>query len=149
MEIEMGHGEGKQDRERIDMRKRAGGRPAQSEMVGDTLPWPLCACGCGEPLTKRQKGKRGKYRSLSCSRHAALLKPSVRAAVQRSWAKAAETNRRKHYAKVRAEVLDVCRDVLQGAEPTPEMIAIAVRMRVKGYNSGWRARWSREKRRAA
>ena len=133
----MGHGE-EQD--------CGSSRPLQGEAVGATSPWPLCACGCGIRLTKRQTQRGGKYVSLSCSRQDALTRPSVRAAIVRNWVKAAETNKRKYYARVRAEVLDVCRDVLGGAEPTREILAVAARMRRLGYNAGWRVRWARQSR---
>lgn len=91
----------------------------------------------------------GKYHTISCARFDALRRPEVRAAIVRCWAKAADTNRRKYMAKVRAEIIDTCRDVLNGREPTREMLAVAARMRKRGYDSGWRARWGREKRNTA
>ena len=113
---------------------------------------PTCEC-CGAELTRSQVAKKGRYCSLSCGRIAYLHSPAGKASTARAWAKAAETSRRKYYAKVRADIVAICADLLDGQAPSPEMLAVAARMRKTGYELGWRsgyrARQSREMRGAA
>lgn len=109
----------------------------------------LCACGCGEALTRRQVQRGGIYQSLSCARKAYLARPESKAVIQRCWAKAAVTNQRTYFARVRAEIIATCQDVLKGQEPTRAMLVMAARMHRAGYIRGWRARWGRDTRKTA